>query len=515
VEEVVDTAALSAVAARVIPGGAVHPRSVSSSNGITLCLASTPRGERLLVHGSPGSARGFEVESRIPADGGELAVCQLSAANAQSLRRVLPFTAPRPVGRRDVTIGLGDRLGRAGPGHISAIRDRRAWPVLAQQSVRELTLTGRTYAEVLDSSTWAVFQEGFRDAWGADGDHLKTVEWVTTALSTGFTMITADVSDHLHGDMAGRSDAEVHAAYAALDAAYRGEMEGRYLAAGYPLPGGGSVRFTRPELERTVMIYRDALAQAVRLYRAGASVRGEAAFDFELSIDETETPTTPQAHLFMAQEARRAGVALTSLAPRFVGEFQKAVDYIGSVAEFETSFAVHASLAGSLGYRISVHSGSDKFSVFPAVGRLSGGRFHLKTAGTSWLEALRAVADADPELMRSLYAVALERYPQARKLYHVTPDLAALPGAQGLSDGDCRALLDDVNARRVLHITYGEMLALPDLKARLFNLLARASGDYARGLCAHIGRHLDLLGIGARAVGGAATAGTAEKGGTP
>ena len=505
-----DAAAFSGLVTRAIPGATVHTRSVCATQGITWCFASTARGDRLLVHGAAGSARGFEVESTIPVDGGELSVCLRSAANAQSIRHALPFTAPRPVGRRDVTIGLGDRLGSAGPGHIAAIRDRLAWPVLAQQSVRELTLTGRTYADVLDASTWAVFQEGFREAWGADGDHLKTVEWVNTALSTGFTMITADVSDHLHGDMAAKSEAEVHAAYARLDAAYRKEMEGHYLAAGYPLPGGGSVRFTRPELERTVMTYRDALAQAVRLYRAGASVRGEAGFDFELSIDETETPTTPQAHLFMAQEARRAGVALTSLAPRFVGEFQKAVDYIGSVAEFEKSFAVHAALAASLGYRVSVHSGSDKFSVFPAVGRLSGGRFHLKTAGTSWLEALRVVAAADPDLLRALYAFARESYPKARTLYHVTPDLAALPGAQGLSDADCRALLDDVNARRVLHITYGEILAAPDLASRFFDLLSRRSADYSRALCAHIGRHLDLLGIRPRAAEGAGRMGAAS-----
>jgi hypothetical protein len=189
---------------------------------------------------------------------------------------------------------------------------------------------------------------------------------------------------------------------------------------------------------------------------------------------------------------------VTSLAPRFVGEFQKAIDYIGTLPEFEESFTVHARIAATLGYRISVHSGSDKFSVFPAVGRLSGGRFHLKTAGTSWLEALRVVADADPALFRRLYALAMQRYANARKLYHVTPDLAALPGPGALSDADGRALLDDTNARRVLHITYGEMLAVAELKSALFQVLTARTADYARVLEKHIGRHLSLLGIGPR-----------------
>jgi hypothetical protein len=414
---------LAAAACRIreaLPGAVLHPRSITVSDGVTYALAMLPAGERLVALGRRGCARELEPEDRHRVARDEIAVCLLSHANAEAIRRLLSFTAPQPLGKIDATIGLGDRLGAAGAGHIAAIRGFRAAPVLAQQSVRELTLTGRTYADVLDSSTWAVLREGYREPWGADGDHLKTPEWVASALSTGLSMITADVSDFLHGEFARRADSEVHAAYAALDPAWRRELDARYLSTGFPA-GDTTVRFTTAELERTALVYREAVTQAARLYRAGVEVRGRAGFDFELSIDETETPTTPQAHLFMATELRRAGVPFTSLAPRFVGEFQKAIDYIGSVPEFEASFAVHAAIAARGGYRISVHSGSDKFSVFPSVGRLSGGRFHLKTAGTSWLEALRVVAAADAELFRAIYAAALEKYAEARKLYHVTP----------------------------------------------------------------------------------------------
>jgi tagaturonate epimerase len=493
-----DTGIIQRAAAAALKGASVTTGSVTVAQGVTFALAGAGSAERLLVLGPAGCARGFEPEATQTVDGGELSVCVPSAANADALRHALPHTAPQPVGRRDVTIGLGDRLGMAGAGHIAAIRGVRAWPVFAQQSVRELTLTGRTYPEVLDASTWSVFREGFREPWGADGDHLKTEEWVGTALRAGFTMITADVSDVLHGEFAARAEAEVNAAWEMLDAGLRREMEGRYLASPFALAGGGEVRFSPLELRRTVLVYRDAVAQAARLYRAGTALRGEGGFDFELSIDETETPTTPQAHLFMAQEARRAGIAVTSLAPRFPGEFQKAIDYIGTVKGFEESFAVHAKIAATLGYRISVHSGSDKFSVFPSVGRITAGRFHLKTAGTSWLEALRVAAAADTALFRRLYALALERYPAARKLYHVTPDLAALPTPGSLTDASALALLDDSNARRVLHITYGEMLAVPDLKAAFFALLRGNGPAYSAALSKHMGRHLALLGLGPR-----------------
>ena len=495
-----DTREMLRLAQEAYPGATVRlrPGSIAEAGGVTFAMIDVNGAPRLAVRGAAGCARGFERERTVPGKKGEAALCGLTHANAAALRAALPFSAPRPLGAMDVTIGLGDRLGCAGAGHIAAIRDRRAWPVLAQQSMRELTLTGRTFAEVLDASTWAVFAEGFREPWGADGDHLKTAEQVTEALSAGFTMITADVSDHLHGEVASRSDAEVRSAYEGLDGAYRREIEQRYLAAGFPLAAGASVAFTPRDLQRIVLVYRDSLAQAERLYRAGVEVRGEGGFDFELSIDETETPTTPQAHLFMAMEARRMGIAVTSLAPRFVGEFQKGIDYIGGVKEFEASFSAHAAIAKTLGYRISVHSGSDKFSVFPSIGRLSGSRFHLKTAGTSWLEALRVIAASDAALFRDLYALALEGYPNARKLYHVTPDLSTLPGPDGLSERDGRALLDDVHARRVLHITYGEMLAAPQLRDRLFAALDRGSAQYRAALFSHIGRHLSLLGIGPR-----------------
>ena len=480
-----------------LPGAAVavRPSSICDAAGVTYAIASADDQDLLIVLGVDGAARDLEVTRSARAAGVTVAVCRLTHGNAETVRKALPFTAPRLLGRMDATVGLGDRLGCAGPGHIAAIRRYRACPVLAQQSVRELTLTGRTFPEVLDASTWAVLATGYREPWGADGDHLKTEDQVRMALSAGLTMITADVSEHLHREAASMSEAEVLSAYEGLDAAYRGEVERRYLASPFPLVSGGAVRFTETELRRIVLLYRDSLEFAGRLYRAAVGLRGEDGFDFELSIDETDTPTTAQAHLFMGLESQRIGISLSSLAPRFVGEFQKAVDYIGAVREFEQSFAVHAEIAATLGYRISVHSGSDKFSVFPAIGRLSHGRFHIKTAGTSWLEALRVAAARDPALFRDLYAVALERYGKARALYHVTPNMAALPAPADVSDSDAPALLDDIDARRVLHITYGEILGVPALKTRLFGLLRANADAYEAMLAHHIGRHLELLGV--------------------
>jgi hypothetical protein len=479
-------------------GLSVFPRSPVEHGGAVFALAASAGVPRLLVAGPDGAAAGFEVAERAGSGRSLLHVCPVHHANADRLRAVLPNAAPSPLASRDATFGTGDRLGLAGPGHLAAFRRYAASPVLAQQSLRELTLTSRTYEEVLDASTWAVFREGWRQPWGADGDHLKTEEWVRRALAIGFTMITADVSDFIRGDWAARSDVEALAQWQTLDAGVRRGLEERYLRSTFPVDTGEAIRFTPAELARTTLVYGEAVEHAARLYRACVAEKGEGRFDFELSIDETATPTTPQAHVFMARESSRQGVAISSLAPRFVGEFQKGIDYLGDVREFEASFSVHAALCLSLGHRISVHSGSDKFSVFPAIGRLSRGRFHVKTAGTSWLEALRVVAVADPALFRDLYACARRTYDSARKLYHVTPDLSHLPDPAGLPAAAAAALLDDPDARQVLHITYGEMLAVPELKRRLFDVLAVSADAYAAALERHIGSHLAALGVPSR-----------------
>ncbi len=255
--------------------------------------------------------------------------------------------------------------------------------MLAQQSVRELELMGRDYEQVLDAATWAVFREGFRRPWGADGDHLKTAEWVRTALQAGYTMITADVSDHLCRQYLGAPESELRGAYEALEPGYRRRIEQAYLGRKLVLETGEQVHFAEGELLRTAVVYGEAIAHAARLYRSGVEVKGEGGFDFELSVDETETPTEAVAHAFMALEARAAGIRLTSLAPRFIGEFQKGIDYTGDPQAFARSLRPHASLARELGHRLSIHSGSDKFAVFPAIGRETRSRFHIKTSGTS------------------------------------------------------------------------------------------------------------------------------------
>ena len=150
---------------------------------------------------------------------------------------------------------------------------------------------------------------------------------------------------------------------------------------------GLAVQFNPEAVLRAAAKYGRAVAHTVRLYRRIERTMDGRGFDFEMSVDETDSPTSLAEHVFIASELRRLKVRWVSLAPRYVGTFEKGVDYIGNLPEFEASLTGHAAVARAYGpYKLSLHSGSDKFSIYPIASRLAGDRVHLKTAGTSYLE---------------------------------------------------------------------------------------------------------------------------------
>lgn len=200
-------------------------------------------------------------------------------------------------------------------------------------------------------------------------------------------------------------------------------------------------------------------------------------------MDETDSATTPEQHTYLTVELSRLGVRFVSLAPRFVGRFEKGVDYIGSTAEFEAQFARHADVARRLGpYKLSLHSGSDKFAIYAAAVRLSGGSLHLKTSGASWLEALRTVGALKPDLLTAIYACALDNYAGERTSYHVSADAERAPDVPDL---------DDSTVRQMLHVTFGAVMR--QYGPQLIQLLRDRRDDYEAAIARHFVRHLTAL----------------------
>ena len=466
----------------------IYEKSLCTENGCTAFLADA--GERDVLVARDGF--GFSGK-RLRADGEDWVVCELTHENAEVLRRRFTFTAPSPVLRQRRTVGVGDRLGLAAPGHIRVFEKYDAYPVLAQESIRELTLTNRSFAEVLDCASWGVFRAGYRRGFGADGDHLKNAEEVADAIGSGYTMITLDCSEHIRNDVGALSDEAVLAQYQPDR-----QREERYLNRCFQV-NGTARSFDAMGFYRMNLIYNEAIDFAVSIYREFFAGK-ERAPDLEISIDETEKPTTPAQHFYVASELLRRGVNPVSIAPRFVGEFQKGIDYIGDVTLFEREFKDHAAIADHFGYKLSIHSGSDKFSVFNIIGKYTHGRFHLKTSGTSWLEAMKVIAEQEPALYREIHQYALEEaFAKAAAYYHVTTDLTRIPALDTLTDAQLPELFSNKDARQLIHITYGLILneKNPDgtsrFRDRLYRVWRRSAAEYACDLEKHIGKHLEEL----------------------
>ena len=240
------------------------------------------------------------------------------------------------------------------------------------------------------------------------------------------------------------------------------------------------------------MKYAGAVAHAANMYRRIGRLAGNFDFDFEMSVDETDQPTSVHEHFWVARELNRLEVRFVSLAPRFVGAFEKGVDYIGDLALFETELVKHASILKHFGhYKLSLHSGSDKFSIYPLAARWCQGKVHLKTAGTSYLEALRMTASCCPRLFREILEFSRAHYTADKATYHVSAMLERVPASDALDNSDLPILLDQFDARQVLHVCYGSVL--DTFGVDLLDSVRHFEAAYYTTLEKHFKRHLELF----------------------
>jgi len=369
------------------------------------------------------------------------------------------------------SIGMGDRFGREGAAQMQAIlaakqRGVEITPVW-NKSNREHTIVGTLPDDVRVEADAAVKATGWTGAYRVDADHIgvKTVDRFIAA-SDFFTL---DVADFI-GLPA--SEAELDAFQASLSA-FKGELT---------IPGIATTFTVTDETIRTIgKKYFAAAKEAGVIYRHILAAKGDGAFIVEVSMDETDKPQTPLELFFILAALGGEGIPLQTVAPKFVGEFHKGVDYIGDPAVFAREFeedvlvVAHAVKTFNLppNLKLSVHSGSDKFSLYPAMRAIlakHGAGIHLKTAGTTWLEELIGLAAAGGdglEVAKDVYTQAYARLDELCKPYAtvVSIDHSKLPLPEVVmawtSEEYVNALRHDqscpgynVNLRQMLHVAF-------------------------------------------------------------
>ena len=441
----------------------------------------------------PAHLAPFEGETR--ADGDQhLLIGPLSSANAAALREAFEVLRPRPIGATRTSVGTGDRLGLATAGQARAFREQGAGlaPVLAQQSIREMDRLGREALSVLDEATFGCLEEGWDGGYGADCDHIKTTEGIDRGLAAGFVTFTLDPGDYVVDVTGGITEAQLaevpwDALGDDLDA-----LRARYVGTVLDLDTR-QIEITREAIDTAAVKYGAAVAETVRLHRhLRSSARHEV--EAEIAVDETAWLTTFVEHHYMAGELARLGVDWFSFAPRYVDGFEKGLDFLGDEDELRENLTAHHAISRLHGgYKISLHSGSDKFSIYPLAVEATQGHVHLKTSGTSYLCALEVLARHDPELLALIWDISRAAYARSRASYQVSAHEDRTP--ETLDGVDLAALIAAPDSRQILHVGYGDSLTATDadgilIGERLHSVLEAHHAEYTEVLAAHIGRHL-------------------------
>ncbi|MDX1415618.1 MAG: tagaturonate epimerase family protein [Candidatus Promineifilaceae bacterium] len=471
------------------PQGSIYRDSIVTDDENVYALGRLEESgeQRLLVR---GNTEGFHGQRK-----DDLLVGKLTTQNAAELRMRLKWLSPVPLGRQ-TSFGFGDRLGSATPGHISALRavdkNQHIMPIFAQQSVRENSRTGRTPQEVLDDAMWGIFQKGWRTPWGADADHIKEVPDLAPFIEAGYTFYTIDPSDYVDNEAQTDSLEALRQKSEQLPWERFGRsyqvMKEQYCEQPILLEDL-NLAFDEETFLRALIKYGRGILHTAEIASVLDQKMRDVGYDLEMSVDETDTPTSVYEHYFIANELITRGIPVVSLAPRFVGKFQKGVDYMGSIAEFKAELVKHMAVLHHFdSYKVSVHTGSDKFAIYGIINEQAQGHVHVKTAGTSYLEALRVVAVEDPQLFRKMLDLAHKNFKKDRKTYFVDCRPERVPQAEQLNDAQLPDLLEQFDARQLLHVTFGSILDAYGEELEAF--IAHHETQYQAGLEKHFGRHL-------------------------
>jgi hypothetical protein len=376
------------------------------------------------------------------------------------------------------TMGCGDRFAQQGSAQLRAFieaakRGIDVFPVW-NKSHREHTTVHTEPPSVRAEADAAVSALGWDNPYFVDADHISLSNVDGFIESSDF--FTLDVADFIGNPAAPESvDAFVESMQQ-----YAGEIQ---------LPGIETALSVASEQIRSIAEkYLFAVQEAGRIYRHIASQK-KGGFVVEVSMDETDDPQTPVEMLFILAMIAREEIPIDTIAPKFSGRFNKGVNYVGDVAQFEKEFELDVAalrfaseqfgLKESL--RLSVHSGSDKFAIYPAMNRIIkkfGAGLHVKTAGTTWLEEVIGLAEAGGDglaVTKKVYANALARYDELAAPYATVIDIdpEKLPAAETVngwtSEEFAAALRHDLSCpkynlsfRQLIHVAYKVAYELGD-----------------------------------------------------
>lgn len=369
------------------------------------------------------------------------------------------------------SFGVGDRFAHQAKAQLHAFemlaRDGVVVSPVWNKSNREHTFIGSEPQSVLDAAQAAVSAAHWTQGWHVDADHIR-LETVGRFIACS-DFFTIDVAD------------SIGKAAAAADVAAFLNRHPELIGTQHILNLHAPFTNSRADVEAVAAKYLLAVQDAGGIYRHVSAVKGAGNFIAEVSMDETDAPQTPAELLVILAALADEGIPVQTIAPKFTGRFNKGVDYVGDLAQFEREFhddlaviahaVAHYGLPANL--KLSVHSGSDKFSLYPIIRRAlaqTGAGVHIKTAGTTWLEEIIGLSEAGGDglaLAKEIYAYALAHVDELCAPYASVIDIdrAKLPPAAEVNAWSGPQLASAVrhipghpgfnaNIRQLLHVSF-------------------------------------------------------------
>ena len=370
------------------------------------------------------------------------------------------------------SFGIGDRFSHEGKAQLAALIEAAGkYPFkfvpVWNKSNREHQIIGTEPADTRREADDAVMAMGYGKPYFVDADHINMNNVDRFMDASDF--FTIDVADYIGKP----AEADSVSKFIENNLKYAGTLS---------IPGiEEPFKVDRSLLEQLAGKYLFAAMEAGRIYRHIASKKGADNFVTEVSMDEVDAPQTPIEIFFILSALAQEKVPAQTIAPKFTGRFNKGVEYVGDTAQFEKEFREDLLVIDFAvkefglpeGLKLSIHSGSDKFSIYPIMGRLIrqyDKGIHIKTAGTTWLEENIGLALADDqalELAKKIAISALGRMEELCIPYATVIDInpANLPTAEQIASWDgnqyARALrhnrqdpLYNPDFRQLVHVSY-------------------------------------------------------------
>lgn len=406
------------------------------------------------------------------------------------------------------SIGTGDRFGKQASAQLEAIAMAKDAgtdiAIVWNKSHREHTIIKTEPGSVRVAADKAISDRPWSGAYHVDADHINLSNVDLFLDSSDF--FTLDVADYI-GEKA--TDEEIDA-FVSKYSSWAGSLS---------IPGiAEAIEITEDKIRSIAERYLFAVKEAGKIYRHIEAAKGKDTFITEVSMDETELPQTPDELLFILAAISDENIPAQTIAPKFTGRFNKGVDYVGDVAQFAKEFdedvCVIAYAIEKFGLpaslKLSVHSGSDKFSIYAPIKesiKKHDAGLHLKTAGTNWLEELIGLAesgDAGFAIAKEVYRSSLDRYDELAGPYATVIDIDKdqLPSADEVDawtgDQFAKALRHDQSepsynqhVRQLLHVGYKVAAEMGD---RYLQALVDNEAAIRKNVCENLyDRHIKHL----------------------